>query len=84
MFNFNTMNIESQKFNIIRMIINSDDHDFIASLQHFCREQTADWYEDLNSDQQREVLEGLSDTERKNFIPHSKVEKVLGKWSLKG
>jgi predicted transcriptional regulator len=42
-----------------------------------------DWFDEINADQQRDVLEGIAEADRGETVPHSEVVKLFGKWGLK-
>jgi Txe/YoeB family toxin of Txe-Axe toxin-antitoxin module len=44
--------------------------------------KTKYWFDELNQEQQKDVLEGLSEADRGETVPHSEVVKLFGKWGL--
>ena len=43
----------------------------------------ADWFDELNDEQQQIVLEGIDQANKGEVIPHSEVVKLFTEWGLK-
>lgn len=77
------MDIQTEKLNLLQAIINTNDEGLILDLKAFLADRKPDWFDELNEEQQNDVLQGLSEADRGETIPHSKVVETFGKWGLK-
>jgi len=77
------MDLQAEKLNILQTIINTDDEGLIMDVKAMLSGRKADWFDELGSEQQNDVLEGLAEADRGETVPHSEVVKLFGKWGLK-
>jgi hypothetical protein len=77
------MDLQAEKLSILQTILNSDDEQLILGVKAFLSNRNADWFDDLNKEQQEDVLEGLAEADRGETVPHSEAVKLFGKWGLK-
>lgn len=77
------MDLQAEKLSILQAIMNIDDEGLIMDVKAFLSDRKTDWFDELNEDQQKDVLEGLAEADRGETVPHSEVVKMFGKWGLK-
>jgi hypothetical protein len=77
------MDLQTEKMNILQTIINTDDEGLIMDVKAVLSNRKADWFDELNEEQQRDVLESLAEADRGETVPHSEVVKLFGKWGLR-
>jgi hypothetical protein len=53
------MNIQAEKLNVLKQIINSDDVNLIKDIKLLINNREMDWFDGLNKSQQNDVREGL-------------------------
>lgn len=59
------MNIQAEKLELIKRLVNTTDPKIIQSIkQIFKKEKTADFWDDLTADQQREIQKASSEIEQ--------------------
>jgi predicted transcriptional regulator len=75
--------MHAAKLDILQTIMNTNDEGLILDVKAFLSNRKADWFDELNEDQQRDVLEGLAQADRGETISHNDVVKLFGKWGLK-
>jgi predicted transcriptional regulator len=80
---FNDMNIQAEKLDILQTIMNSNDEGFIMDVKAFLSSRKADWFDELSTEQQKDVLEGISQADKGETVAHAEVVKLFGKWGLK-
>jgi len=77
------MDLQAEKLNILQTIMNTNDEGLIMDVKALLFDRKADWFDELNKEQRKDVLEGLAEADRGETIPHSEVVKLFGKWGLK-
>ena len=77
------MDLQAEKLGILHTIMHSDDEGLIMDIKAFLSDRKVDWFDELSAEQQNDVLEGLSEAERGETVPHSEAVKLFGKWGLK-
>ena len=77
------MNIQAEKLDILQTIMNSNDEGFIMDVKAFLSSRKTDWFDELSTEQQKDVLEGIAQADRGETVPHAEVVKLFGKWGLK-
>lgn len=77
------MDIQAEKLNIVQTIVNTNDETLIMDLKTFLSGRKADWFDELDEEQQKDILEGLAEADRGETVPHAEVVKMFGKWGLK-
>jgi predicted transcriptional regulator len=71
--------MHAAKLDILQTIMNTNDEGLILDVKAFLSSRKADWFDELNEDQQRDVLEGLAQADRGETISHNDVVKLFGK-----
>lgn len=77
------MDIQAEKLNLLQTIMNSNDEGLILDVKAFLSGRKADWFDELGTEQQKDILEGISEADRGETVPHAEVVKLFGKWGLK-
>jgi hypothetical protein len=77
------MDLQAEKINILQTIISTNDEGLIMDVKAFLSDRKKDWFDELNEEQQRDVMEGLKQADSGETIPHAEVVKLFGKWGLK-
>ena len=79
------MDLQAEKLNIFgrQTIMDTKDEGLIMDIKAFLLDRKVDWFDELGEEQQKDVLEGLSEADRGETVPHAEVVKLFGKWRLK-
>ncbi len=80
---FDTMDLQAEKLNILQIILNTEDESFIMDLKAFLSDREVDWFDELSAEQQNDVLEGLSEADNGATVSQAEAVKLFGKWGLK-
>ena len=77
------MSLQAEKLDILQTILNTDDAGLISDVKALLYDRKGDWFDELNEDQQKDVLEGIAEADRGETVSHAEVVKLFGKWGLK-
>ena len=77
------MDLQAEKLSILQTILNSDDAGLIMDVKAFLGGRKKDWFDELNTEQQKDIFEGLVQADSGEVVPHNEVVKLFGKWGLK-
>lgn len=77
------MDLQTEKLSLLHTIITTNDVVLIMDLKTFLSDRKDDWFDELNEEQQKTVLEGLVEADRGETMPHNEAVKLFGKWGLK-
>ena len=77
------MNLEAEKLDLLQTIINSGDAGLINDLKIIISTRKSDWFDELSTEQQKDVLLGIKDADNGDVITHEEAVKHFGKWGLK-
>ena len=77
------MSLQAEKLDILQTILNTDDAGLISDVKALLYDRKGDWFDELNKDQQKDVLEGIAQADRGETVSHAEVVKLFGKWGLK-
>ncbi|MBB6110449.1 hypothetical protein [Mucilaginibacter lappiensis] len=77
------MDIQAEKLSLLQTILNSNDEGLIMDVKAFLSGRKADWFDELGTEQQKDILESISEADRGETVPHAEVVKLFGKWGLK-
>ena len=72
------MNIQAEKLNVLKQIINSDDANLIKDIKSLINNREMDWFDGLSKSQQNDVTEGLNQLDSGNFFSHEEAKKRFG------
>ncbi|MGF7080479.1 putative transcriptional regulator [Mucilaginibacter sp. UYCu711] len=77
------MDLKIEKLNILQTIMNTTDEGLIMDVKALLSDRKTDWFDGLNDEQQKDVLEGLAEADRGETVTHAEAVKLFGKWGLK-
>lgn len=77
------MDIQAEKLNLLQAIMNINDEGLLMDVKAFLTDQKSDWFERLDEDQQKDILEGLKQADEGQTKSHAEVVQRFGKWGLK-
>lgn len=77
------MNLQTEKLEIVRMLLNTNDQSLIQEVKALFRSRQADWWDEVDEQQKQVILEGLAQADRGQTVPHQEAVKMFGKWGLK-
>ncbi|WP_183562009.1 hypothetical protein [Mucilaginibacter sp. SP1R1] len=77
------MDIQAEKLNLLQTIMNTNDEGLIMDVKAFLTGRKNDWFDELGIEQQRDVLDGISEADRGETVTHAEVVKLFSKWGLK-
>lgn len=77
------MSLQAEKLDILQTILNTDDAGLISDVKALLYDRKGDWFDELNEDQQKDVLDGIAQADRGETVSHAEVVKLFGKWGLK-
>ncbi|MBN2745045.1 hypothetical protein LX69_00345 [Breznakibacter xylanolyticus] len=67
------MNIPAEKELLIRMIRDTDDPQILASIRNLFSENRVDWWAALNDDLKNEILAGMDEVNRGEFVDYEDI-----------
>ena len=72
------MNIQTTKIELVKMILNIENSEFIKRLTDFIREnEKSDFWNDLSLANQQEIKQGVEDLDRGNRIEYKEFLKKI-------
>lgn len=67
------MNIPAEKELLIRMIRDTNDPQILASIRNLFSENRVDWWAALNDDLKNEILAGMDEVNRGEFVDYEDI-----------
>lgn len=77
------MDLQAEKLSLLQTIMNTKDESLIMDIKALLSGRKADWYEELNDEQQKDILEGIAEADRGETMSHAEVVKLFERWGLK-
>jgi len=77
------MNIQLEKLNLLKKIVNSNDQSLNLELKAFVENRSIDWFNQMSDFQKNEIEEGIINADSKDTIPHEKAVQLFEKWGCK-
>lgn len=74
------MNIQAEKIELVKMILNTNDKTLISTIKKIFTKKTVDFWDELDEEVKADVEEAIKQLERGEGIPHEKVMKRYKKW----
>ncbi len=75
------MNIQAEKLELIKMLVTIQDSALLKKIKKLLeKEQSDDFFYNLNKEQIASIERGLEDVKMGKTIPHEKVKKRYSKW----
>ena len=79
-FNFREMNIQAQKINLAKMILETDNPTILESVKNiFVKAKQQDFWETMPVEQKQEIEKGLSDILREDTVEYESIMKKYRK-----
>ncbi|SDH04706.1 hypothetical protein SAMN05421827_115103 [Pedobacter terrae] len=69
------MDLQSEKLNVLQQIINSNDESLIRDIKSLITARDLDWFDELNSNQQSDIIEGINQLDRGESFSHEEAKK---------
>jgi len=69
------MDLQSEKLSVLQQIINSNDESLIRDIKSLITARDFDWFDGLNSNQQKDILEGINQLDRGESFSHEEAKK---------
>lgn len=66
------MNVQAEKLDLIRWLIDLNDENVIAKIKSL-RDEDVDWWNSLSAEESAAIREGLEQLDRGEGIPHDQV-----------
>lgn len=76
----NRMNIEATKLELMHLLLQTQKESLLMKLKQVFEEEQTDWWNDMGSEEQEEIKEGLSQADKGNYISNDTVMKRFNKW----
>ena len=77
------MNIQAEKIEIVKMILNSNDKSLLSTIKNIFKRQSVDLWDELDDEIKADIEEAIRQLDRGEGIPHEKVMKKYKKWLQK-
>jgi predicted transcriptional regulator len=76
------MDLRAEKLSILQAILQTKDEGLIMDIKAFLSDRKSDWFDELDEDQQKDILESLAEADRGETVPHAEAVKLFTKWGL--
>ena len=73
------MDIRTSKIELVKMILNIDNNDFIQKLTEFIKSENTDFWNELNSAQRSEIKRGIQELDNGKRVSYDDVIKKISK-----
>jgi len=67
------MNIEATKLELMHLLLQTQRESLLNKLKKVFDEEQTDWYNDMSSEEQKEIEIGLKQADKQDFLPHDEV-----------
>lgn len=74
------MDIETTKLELMQLLLQTQKESVLEKLQQVFEEESKDWWDDLDSDERKEIETGIEQADRGEYVEHSEVRKNFSKW----
>jgi len=74
------MNIEATKLELMHLLLQTQRESLLNKLKKVFDEEQTDWYNDMSSEEQKEIEIGLKQADKKDFISDDEVMNSFKKW----
>ncbi|MDA3906820.1 MAG: hypothetical protein PF484_12170 [Bacteroidales bacterium] len=71
------MNIQTSKIELVKLILNIDNNDFIRRVTDFIKNEKADFWNELSQTEQIEIKKGIEELEKGERISFDEVLKKI-------
>jgi hypothetical protein len=59
-----TMNLQAEKLEIVRMLLNTNDEGLIREVKALFKSRGSDWWDEMDGQQKETILEGIAQADR--------------------
>ena len=77
------MNLQAEKLEIVRMLLNTNDKTLIQEVKTLFKSREADWWDEMSGEQKETILEGIAQADQGQTVSHEEAVKMFSKWGLK-
>lgn len=77
------MNIQTQKIELVKMILNTNDKSLLEIIKNIFTRQSVDLWDELDEEVKADVEEAIRQLDKGEGIPHERVMKKYKKWLQK-
>jgi len=74
------MDIEATKLELMQLILNTKKESILKKIKKIYQEESSDWWNEMSSEEQAEIEEGLRQAEAGELVSHENVMKRFDKW----
>lgn len=74
------LNLQNKKIELIQWLSTLDDQTLIDKLMKFRKEEKTDWWNEISTDEQNSIENGIKDADNGKLTSHSNVKKIYDKW----
>ena len=74
------MNIEATKLEIMEMLLHTQKEAVLMRIKSVFQEESFDWWNELTSEEQKEIEIGLTEAENEKGINHTEAMQRFKKW----
>lgn len=72
--------ILDQKIELIQWLTSLEDKVIIEKLLQFRRAETKDWWENIEEQEKKSIIQRVKDADNNKLNPHSSARKLYEKW----
>ncbi len=76
---FNIMNLAARKYSFIQELTTVDES-LLEKLEQFLKANKKDWFSELSSEEQTEIVIGINQADKNEFVSHETVMNKFRKW----
>ncbi len=74
------MNIETTKLELMHLLLQTQKESLLVRLKKVFEEEQSDWWDEMSTEEKKEIEIGLAQAEKGAFIAHQEVMKRFDKW----
>ena len=74
------MDIEATKLELMHLLLQTQKETLLAKVKKVFEEEQVDWWDDMDEEERKEIETGLTEADKGELTPHSKVMKRFDKW----
>lgn len=69
------MDLQAEKLSVLQKIINSNDASLIRDINTLLKTRNLDWFDELDTKQQNDILEGIEQLDKGESFSHEEARK---------
>ncbi len=74
------IDIRNAKIELIQWLTTLEDSSLIQKIIDLRKNETKDFWNDINDDEKKSIEKGILDAEKGNLKPNLEAKKIYGKW----